>query len=110
MDTMTIRHVLITQLPVAALVSRSVFAANKRVSVGVDVSLAGADAEDAILVKNGAMRRSTRPTRKAAFPVTISRPWSSTMALPPQANRSGTGGDQCAQDGLGPQCGCRSGP
>jgi branched-chain amino acid transport system substrate-binding protein len=57
---MTTRRVLITQLPAAALAgalfSKSVFAADeKRVTVGIDVSLTGAGAEDAILVKNGAM-------------------------------------------------------
>ena len=36
-------------------VSRSVFAADKRVKIGIDVSLTGAGAEDAILVKNGAL-------------------------------------------------------
>jgi branched-chain amino acid transport system substrate-binding protein len=59
MDTMTTRRVLLTRLPAAALagafVSRSVFAADKRVKVGIDVSLTGAGAEDAILVKNGAL-------------------------------------------------------
>jgi branched-chain amino acid transport system substrate-binding protein len=56
---MTTRRALITQLPAAALVgalgSRSLFAADKRVTVGIDVSLTGAGAEDAILVRNGAM-------------------------------------------------------
>jgi branched-chain amino acid transport system substrate-binding protein len=60
MDTMTTRRALMTQLPAAALVgalvSKSVFAAgDKRVTVGIDVSLTGAGAEDAILVRNGAM-------------------------------------------------------
>jgi branched-chain amino acid transport system substrate-binding protein len=60
MDTMTTRRALMLRLPIAALagalVSKSVFAAaDKRVSVGIDVSLTGAGAEDAILVKNGAM-------------------------------------------------------
>ena len=48
-----------TCLPVTALatafVSRSVLAGEKRVKIGIDVSLTGAGAEDAILVKNGAM-------------------------------------------------------
>jgi branched-chain amino acid transport system substrate-binding protein len=56
---MTTRRTLIARLPLAALaatlVSRSAFAADKRVKVGIDVSLTGAGAEDAILVKNGAM-------------------------------------------------------
>ncbi len=57
---MTTRRTLLTQLPAAAfagaLISKSVFAdAGKRVTVGIDVSLTGAGAEDAILVKNGAM-------------------------------------------------------
>src|SRR5260221_3936331 len=56
---MTTRRALIIQLPAAAVVgmlaSRPVFAADKRVTVGIDVSLTGAGAEDAILVKNGAM-------------------------------------------------------
>ena len=56
---MATRRALITQLPAAiagALISRGVFAASdKRVMVGIDVSLTGAGAEDAILVKNGAI-------------------------------------------------------
>jgi branched-chain amino acid transport system substrate-binding protein len=60
---MTTRRVLITRLPAAMLAgafagpftSRAVFAADKRVKVGIDVSLTGAGAEDAILVKNGAL-------------------------------------------------------
>ncbi len=56
---MTTRRALIIQLPAAVLAgtlgSRSVFAADKRVTVGIDVSLTGAGAEDAILAKNGAM-------------------------------------------------------
>lgn len=57
---MTTRRALITQGATAAFaatfVSRSLFAASdKRVTVGIDVSLTGAGAEDAILVKNGAM-------------------------------------------------------
>jgi branched-chain amino acid transport system substrate-binding protein len=56
---MITRRVLITCLPITALatafVPRSVGAAEKRVKVGIDVSLTGAGAEDAILVKNGAM-------------------------------------------------------
>jgi branched-chain amino acid transport system substrate-binding protein len=56
---MTTRRNLITRLPLAAVaatfVSRSAFAADKRVKIGIDVSLTGAGAEDAILVKNGAM-------------------------------------------------------
>jgi branched-chain amino acid transport system substrate-binding protein len=56
---MTTRRALIIQLPAAALTGalawRSVLAADKRVTVGIDVSLTGAGAEDAILVKNGAM-------------------------------------------------------
>src|SRR5580700_7661112 len=60
LDTMTTtRRTLITRVPLAALaatfVSRSTFAADKRVKIGIDVSLTGAGAEDAILVKNGAM-------------------------------------------------------
>jgi branched-chain amino acid transport system substrate-binding protein len=59
MDTMTTRRAVIAQLPAAAiagaLVSRSALAASdQRVTVGIDVSLTGAGAEDAILVKNGA--------------------------------------------------------
>jgi len=57
---MTTRRALIAQLPAAAiagaLLSRSALAASdKRVTVGIDVSLTGAGAEDAILVKNGAI-------------------------------------------------------
>jgi branched-chain amino acid transport system substrate-binding protein len=56
---MTTRRTLIVRLPAAALagalISRSVFAADKRVTIGIDVSLTGAGAEDAILVKNGAL-------------------------------------------------------
>src|SRR5260221_4946081 len=56
---MTTRRALIIQLPAAAVVGvlapRTVFAADKRVTLGIDVSLTGAGAEDAILVKDGAM-------------------------------------------------------
>jgi branched-chain amino acid transport system substrate-binding protein len=60
---MTTRRALITRLPAVALtgaltgalVSRSVFAADKRVTIGIDVSLTGAGNEDAALVKNGAL-------------------------------------------------------
>jgi branched-chain amino acid transport system substrate-binding protein len=56
---MTTRRTLITGLPAAALAGafmpRVVFAADKRVIVGIDVSLTGAGAEDAILVRNGAL-------------------------------------------------------
>jgi branched-chain amino acid transport system substrate-binding protein len=49
----------VVALPAAALVAgavaRPLLAADKRVLVGIDVSLTGAGAEDAILVKNGAM-------------------------------------------------------
>jgi len=48
-----------TCLPVTALATAfafdAVLAADKRVKIGIDVSLTGAGAEDAILVKNGAM-------------------------------------------------------
>jgi branched-chain amino acid transport system substrate-binding protein len=40
---------------VAGAVARPLLAADKRILVGIDVSLTGAGAEDAILVKNGAM-------------------------------------------------------
>jgi len=57
--TLFTRRALIKQVPAAALastlVSRSVFAADKSVKIGIDVSLTGAGAEDAILVKNGAL-------------------------------------------------------
>jgi branched-chain amino acid transport system substrate-binding protein len=56
---MTTRRVLITGLPAVmlagAFVSRAAFADDKRVKIGIDVSLTGAGAEDAILVKNGAL-------------------------------------------------------
>jgi branched-chain amino acid transport system substrate-binding protein len=56
---MTTRRTLLVRLPAVALagalVSRSVFAADKRVTIGIDVSLTGAGAEDAILVRNGAL-------------------------------------------------------
>jgi len=56
---MTTRRALIIRLPAVALtgalVSRSVFAADKRVTIGIDVSLTGAGNEDAALVKNGAL-------------------------------------------------------
>jgi branched-chain amino acid transport system substrate-binding protein len=56
---MTTRRALITRVPAVmlagAFASRAVFAADKTVKVGIDVSLTGAGAEDAILVKNGAM-------------------------------------------------------
>jgi hypothetical protein len=50
---------LLTHFPAAALAGaflpRVAIADDKRVKVGVDVSLTGAGAEDAILVKNGAL-------------------------------------------------------
>jgi branched-chain amino acid transport system substrate-binding protein len=56
---MATRRALIARLPLAALaaslVGRSAFADDKRVKIGIDVSLTGAGAEDAILVKNGAL-------------------------------------------------------
>jgi branched-chain amino acid transport system substrate-binding protein len=56
---MTSRRALLTQLPAAALAGaflrRVAFADDKRVKIGIDVSLTGAGAEDAILVKNGAL-------------------------------------------------------
>ena len=56
---MTSRRALLTQLPAAALAGaflpRVAFADVKRVKLGIDVSLTGAGAEDAILVKNGAL-------------------------------------------------------
>jgi branched-chain amino acid transport system substrate-binding protein len=59
MATMITRRALITRLPAtalaAALASRTALAAEKRVTVGIDVSLTGAGAEDATLVKNGAL-------------------------------------------------------
>jgi len=58
---MTTRRALIAYLPAAtvaaALAGRSklAFAADKTVTVGIDVPLTGADAEGAILIRNGAM-------------------------------------------------------
>lgn len=56
---MTTRRALIAGAPAVILAgtfaSRAAFAEDKRVKVGIDVSLTGAGAEDAILVKNGAM-------------------------------------------------------
>jgi branched-chain amino acid transport system substrate-binding protein len=58
---MTSRRSLIAYLPVvtvaAGLAARSklAFAADKTLTVGIDVPLTGADAEGAILIKNGAM-------------------------------------------------------
>jgi branched-chain amino acid transport system substrate-binding protein len=56
---MITRRALMTCLPVTALATafpfEPVLAAEKRVKIGIDVSLTGAGAEDAILVKNGAM-------------------------------------------------------
>jgi len=58
---MTTRRALIAYLPVATVAaglaarSKRAFAADKSVTVGIDVPLTGADAEGAILIKNGAM-------------------------------------------------------
>ena len=58
---MTTRRSVLVQLPAAAVAgslalrARSVFAAEKRVTVGIDVPLTGSDAENAILIKNGAV-------------------------------------------------------
>jgi branched-chain amino acid transport system substrate-binding protein len=56
---MTTRRALLAQLPLAAIggsfFPRAVFAADKSVTVGINVPLTGADAEAATLVKDGAM-------------------------------------------------------
>jgi branched-chain amino acid transport system substrate-binding protein len=58
---MPTRRSVLVQLPAAAVAgslalrSRSVFAADKSVTVGIDVPLTGSDAENAILIKNGAV-------------------------------------------------------
>jgi len=58
---MTTRRSVLVQLPAAAVAgslalrTRSAFAAEKRVTVGIDVPLTGSDAENAILIKNGAV-------------------------------------------------------
>jgi branched-chain amino acid transport system substrate-binding protein len=56
---MITRRALMTCLPATALATAFAFdpvlAADKRVKIGIDVSLTGAGAEDAILVKNGAL-------------------------------------------------------
>ena len=58
---MPTRRALIVQLPAAAITSslalraRWAFAADKSLTVGITVPLTGADAEAAILIKNGAM-------------------------------------------------------
>src|SRR5271170_2822910 len=58
---MPTRRSILVQLPAAAVAgslalrARSVFAADKRVTVGIDVPLTGSDAENAILIKNGAV-------------------------------------------------------
>jgi branched-chain amino acid transport system substrate-binding protein len=56
---MTTRRSLILQLPAAAvaggLAARAVFAAEKSVTVGITVPLTGSDAEQATLIKEGAM-------------------------------------------------------
>ncbi len=58
---MTTRRTLIVRAPAAAIAvglaarSKWAFAADKTVTIGIDVPLTGADAEGAILIKNGAM-------------------------------------------------------
>src|SRR5271170_7150725 len=58
---MPTRRSILVQLPAAAVAgnfalrARSAFAADKRVTVGIDVPLTGSDAENAILIKNGAV-------------------------------------------------------
>ncbi|MGH7092509.1 MAG: branched-chain amino acid ABC transporter substrate-binding protein, partial [Stellaceae bacterium] len=52
------RRAVIIQLPVAALAATSAaraFAADKTVTVGITLPLTGADADDALLIKDGAM-------------------------------------------------------
>ncbi|HVC50797.1 MAG TPA: branched-chain amino acid ABC transporter substrate-binding protein [Stellaceae bacterium] len=52
------RRAVIIQLPAAALAATSgarAFAAEKAVTVGITLPLTGADADDALLIKNGAM-------------------------------------------------------
>jgi branched-chain amino acid transport system substrate-binding protein len=58
---MPTRRSILAQVPAAAVAgslalrARSVFAADKSVTVGIDVPLTGSDAENAILIKNGAV-------------------------------------------------------
>src|SRR5580704_18069754 len=58
---MLTRRSVLAQLPAAAVAgslalrSRSVFAAEKSVTVGIDVPLTGSDAENAILIRDGAI-------------------------------------------------------
>ena len=58
---MTTRRSVLIQLPAAALAApfvlrgRAGFAADKSVTVGINLPLTGSDAENAILIKNGAM-------------------------------------------------------
>src|SRR5579863_305498 len=52
------RRSVIVQLPVAALVAGTAFpvrAADKSVTIGINLPLTGADADDAALIKDGAM-------------------------------------------------------
>jgi branched-chain amino acid transport system substrate-binding protein len=52
------RRSVIVQLPVAALVAGAAFpvrAADKSITIGINLPLTGADADDAALIKNGAM-------------------------------------------------------
>jgi branched-chain amino acid transport system substrate-binding protein len=58
---MPTRRSVLAQLPAAAIASRfalgarPVFAADKRVTIGINVPLTGSDAENAILIKDGAV-------------------------------------------------------
>jgi len=56
---MPTRRTLLVQLPAAAIAgsfaSRTVFAAEKSITIGITVPLTGSDAEGAILIRNGAM-------------------------------------------------------
>jgi branched-chain amino acid transport system substrate-binding protein len=61
MTSMLTRRSVLIQLPAAAaagslaLCAGQVFAADRRVTVGINVPLTGSDAENAVLIKNGAM-------------------------------------------------------
>ena len=51
------RRALVVHLPAAALAARALpaFAADKTITIGINLPLTGADADDALLIKNGAL-------------------------------------------------------
>lgn len=107
---MTTRRSLIAQLPAAAVAGsfalrlRTVFAADKRVTVGITVPLTGSDNEQATLIKEGAMMAVDEANAKggvAGYEI-------NALVLDNGTATAGAGGDQRSQNGRRPECRGRS--